>query len=56
MEKKKNYLKKGGLKKEKISKRRLRGWNTQPRVEPHINRRRQIKPPSIAVSLTTRLS
>ena len=37
---KKNYLKKGGLKKEKISKRCLRGWNTQPRVEPHINRRR----------------
>ena len=54
--KKKKDLKKGGLKKEKFSKRRLRGWNTQPRVEPHINGRRQIKPPSIAVSLTTRLS
>ena len=54
--KKKKDLKKGGLKKEKCSKRRLRGWNTQPRVEPHINRRRRIRPPSIAVNLTTRLS
>ena len=33
--KKKKRLKKGGLKEEKISKRCLRGWNTQPRVEPH---------------------
>ena len=48
----KKNLKKGGLKKEKNSKRRLRGWNTQPRVEPHINRRRRIKPPSIICGST----
>ena len=32
---KKNYLKQGGLKKEEMSKRRLRGWNTSP-LTSHI--------------------
>ena len=42
---KKKRLKKGGLKKEKISKRHLRGWIASPCVAT-LNRRRRIMPSS----------
>ena len=51
---KKKCLEKGGLKKEKIPKRHLRGWIASPCVAT-LNRRRRICR-RLAVGLTTRLS